>query len=163
MIALTLVSTKRVLTMTTTAKRLLLFAHMQWRPGKSIVLPVRWSAEKLGLKPGSVSIALNELIAAGLLVRTRCHARPGTPGGSHAAEYQLVHRRKSKYEPNQILDRTGVFAVLDHGDEVRPGWVQVLDTDLLQILRDVPKAPFELRCFATTSETDLARLPARPL
>jgi hypothetical protein len=84
-----------------------------------------------------------ELLEAKLIERTRAHAPPGTPGGSRASEYRLIHRPRSKYAANHPLDRTGVHAVLDHGDEVRVGFIKMLDSDLILLLRDLTDAELE--------------------
>ncbi len=144
MAAVTLLSTKRVLGLSTPAKRLLLFCQSLWRPGLPIILPVRWTADQVQRRPETVSAAVAELLQAGLIERTREHAPPGTPGGSHASEYRLVHRRKSKYQANSPLDRTGVHAVLDHGDEVRQGYVKIVDGDLVHVLCHFTDAELEV-------------------
>jgi DNA-binding MarR family transcriptional regulator len=147
MFAVTLASTKRVLALSPPAKRLLIFCHMLWRPNKPIVLPVTWTAEQLRMKPETVSGAIGELAVNGLIEKTREHVPPGAGGKPRAAEYKLVHRPTSRYQANQRpeqLDRTGVRAVLNHGDEVRVGYIKMRDSDLLPFLRDLSNAEFEI-------------------
>lgn len=147
MFPVTLASTKRVRTLSPAAKRMLIFLNLLWRPDKPIVLPVHWAAERLRVKPETVSAALAELSVARLIERTREHVPPGSGRNPRAAEYRLIHRQKSRYEANQKPgqpDRTGVRAVLDHGDEIRVGYIQMLDDDLLPLLCDLTNAEFEV-------------------
>jgi hypothetical protein len=144
MLPVTLCSTKRVLSLSSPAKRVWTYCNMQWRPGKPIIVHVRRTAEALKLKPRTVSGALKQLIATSLLERTQEHVPPGIGRVSRCAEYRLPQRRATKYRPNETQEPVGVFAVLDHGDRKRIGYVQLLDSDLLPIIRELSNAELEL-------------------
>jgi len=144
MMPVTLVSTKRVLALTTAAKRLFAYSHVKWRKGRPIVLAVRHTAETIGLRTETVAAALAELIAAGLVERVREHVPPGKTRPPRAAEYRLVHREGTAYRPNEQQPRTGVFAVLDPGDAIRSGYIKMLTEDLMHCLTALPDAEFEL-------------------
>jgi hypothetical protein len=144
MIAVTLASTKRVLRLTPKAKRLLAYFHSLWRPGKRIVAPVRTVAETLGLKTDTVKRAINELLGVGLIERVREHVPPGYRGRGRAAEYRLIHRPKDSFRPNSPQLRIGVFAVIEHGDEKRIGYIRILTSEFIGLLRDLSDTELEL-------------------
>lgn len=143
-IAVTLASTKRVLHLSAPEKRLLAYLNVQYRPGKPIVLPIRNTAEALKVKPTAVTAALNGLILAGLVERTKAHVPPSSRGKGRAAEYRLVHRKGSKFGVGHDNQRTETLAVLDHGDEVRIGFIKLLSADLLTLTADLSNAEFDV-------------------
>ncbi len=144
MIAVTLASTKRVLKLSPDGKRLLAYFHTLWRPERRIVLVVRTAAETLGTKAATVKRGIDELMKEGLVKRLREHVPPGYRGRGRAAEYAVVHRTRSKFQPNSPQDRTGVFAVIDHGDEKRVGFIKMLSIDLISLLRELSDTELEL-------------------
>ncbi len=139
MLAVTFASARRVLALSAPAKLVLLYAHTSWRPGKPILLPVRRVAEALGRDRTTIADGIRELLATGLIERTRDHVRPGKPGAARGrcAEYRLPHRPHTKFRPGEEQLKSGVFATLDPGDEKRVGYVKVPTASLLSALGNI--------------------------
>jgi hypothetical protein len=95
------------------------------------------------MKAGTVKRGFDELVATGLVNRVRDHVRPGFRGRGRAAEYELVHRTSAERKPGTI-DRTGVFAVIDHGDEIEQGYIKIPSGGLLCLLRELSDSELEL-------------------
>ena len=117
----------RVRRMSGVALRALLMAHAQWRGKPPILLPVVEISRALGIRRQTFSAALQKLVEAKLLVRTRPYVRPGEAGSQsteagRAAEWDLPHAAK------------GMPVALDPGDERLPGYWRIPSAKLAALV-----------------------------
>ena len=84
--------------------RVLLCAHALWRGKPPLLMPTKTVPGLLGIERVRLARGREEVVAAGLLVKTRAHIRPGSAGGGapgvqRAAEWDIPHATEAPSFP----------------------------------------------------------------
>lgn len=147
-ISRTVLGSKRVRSMSGLGLRVLFYAHAAWRGRPPLLLlttsttgvPARLGMERVRFARGCA-----EVVATGLLVKTRSHIRPGgagfrAPDAQRAAEWDLPAAHH------------GAVVPLDHGDERLPGAWRLLSSNLEKLVAVARGKNGELRPLLTDDQ-----------